>query len=143
MDCRGLMSSDILTGMLLIGIGALFIIGGLPLARGNVSRSPFIGFRAGSSARDERIWYPVNTMMGIWLIWAGALAAIIGLLLLVLHNNEEAQRLVLGIGVPAFVVCLVLGIYRGWRLASAIDAQIHRQELEQSSAPDDDHASES
>jgi uncharacterized membrane protein len=137
------MSSDIVTGLLLIVIGALFVLGGLPLARGNVSRNPFIGFRTQSTGRDERIWYPVNTMMGIWLIWAGALAAIIGLLLLVLHNNEEAQRLVLGIGVPAFVVCLVLGIYRGWRLASAIDAQIHRQELEQSGAPDGDDSPES
>jgi uncharacterized membrane protein len=137
------MSSDILTGLLLIGIGTLFVFGGLPLARGNVSRNPFIGFRTRTIGQDERIWYPVNTMMGIWLIWAGTLAAIIGLLLLILHNHEAAQRLVLGIGVPAFVVCLVLGIYRGWRLASAIDAQIHRQELEQSAAPDGDHSAES
>src|SRR5215204_3915163 len=137
------MSSDILTGLLLIGIGALFVIGGLPLARGNVSRSPFFGYRTRTIRQDDRIWYPVNAMMGIWLIWAGALAVIIGLLLLVLHNHEDAQRLVLGIGVPAFVVCLVLGIYRGWRLASAIDAQIHRQELEQSGAPDGGDASES
>jgi uncharacterized membrane protein len=137
------MSSDILTGLLLIGIGTLFIIGGLPLARGNVSRNPFIGFRTHTTRQDDRIWYPVNTMMGIWLIWAGTLAAIIGFLLLVLHNHDAAQRLVLGIGVLAFVVCLVLGIYRGWRLASAIDAQIHRQELEQSGAPNGDQPSES
>jgi uncharacterized membrane protein len=137
------MSSDILTGLLLIGIGALFVLGGLPLARGKVSRSPFFGYRTRTTRQDDRIWYPVNTMMGIWLIWAGALAVIIGVLLLVLHNHEDAQRLVLGIGVPAFVVCLVLGIYRGWRLASALDAQIHRQELEQSGAPDDGDAPES
>jgi uncharacterized membrane protein len=137
------MSSDIMTGLLLIGIGALFVLGGLPLARGKVSRNPFFGYRTRTTRQDDRIWYPVNTMMGIWLIWAGTLAAIIGLLLLVLHNNEAAQRLVLGIGVPAFVVCLVLGIYRGWRLASAIDAQIHRQELEQSGAPDGDQSPES
>ena len=137
------MNSDILTGLLLIGIGALFVFGGLPLARGNVSRNPFIGFRTHTTRQDDRIWYPVNTMMGIWLIWAGTLAAIIGFLLLVLHNHDAAQRLVLGIGVLAFVVCLVLGIYRGWRLASAIDAQIHRQELEQSGAPNGDQPSES
>jgi len=132
------MSSDITAALLIAGLGALFVAGGIPLVRGKVSRNYFLGYRTKTTMRDERIWYPVNAMLGIWLIWAGTLALIIGLLLLILHNREAAQRLVLGIGVPAFLICLVLGIYRGWRLASAIDAQIHRQELEQPTAPDGD-----
>jgi len=122
------MSGGVVTGLMLIGCGVLFIAVGLPLARGRVSRNAFYGYRTSTTRRDDRIWYPVNAMTGIWLIWAGALAAVIGLLLLVLHNNADAQRLVLGIGVPALIVCLVLGIYRGWRLARAIDEEIHRQE---------------
>lgn len=131
------MSGGVVTGLVLIGCGVLFIALGLPLARGRVSRNAFYGYRTRTTRRDDRIWYPVNAMTGIWLIWAGVLAAVIGLLLLVLHNNIDAQRLVLGIGVPALIICLVLGIYRGWSLARAIDAEIDRQErLERKKQPE-------
>lgn len=113
-------------GCALFLAGALFVLLGLPLVRGRVPRNGFYGYRIPSTMHDDRIWYPVNTLMGLWLIWAGSLAAVIGLLLLLLRNRDDAARLVLAIGIPALVICLGIGIYRGWRLARAIDAEIHR-----------------
>lgn len=125
------MNDNAIVGLLLAGCGIVLAFAGVQMARGRIARNPLIGYRTRRTLGDEQIWYPVNAMSGIWMVWAGALSAVIGLLLLIFSGNESAQRLVLGIGVPALVICLILGIYRGWRLASAIDAELHRREMEQ------------
>lgn len=117
-------------GLTLAVLGVVFVIIGLPLVRGKVPRNGFYGYRIPTTMRDDRVWYPVNTLMGLWLIWVGTLAFVIGILLLLLRNREDAPRLVLGLGVPALILCLAIGIYRGWRLARAIDEQIHRNDSE-------------
>lgn len=115
-------------GLTLTIVGMVFVIIGLPLVRGRIPRNGFYGYRIPTTMRDDRVWYPVNTLMGLWLIWAGSLATVLGVLLLLLRNRDDAARLVLGLGVPALFLCLAMGIYRGWRLARAIDEQIHRGE---------------
>jgi hypothetical protein len=118
-------------GLTLTILGIVFVVIGVPLARGRIRRNYLYGYRIRTTMRDDRIWYPVNALMGLWLIWAGSLAAIIGLLLLLLRNRDDAARLVLGLGVSALILCLAMGIYRGWRLARAIDEQIHRNERDE------------
>lgn len=115
-------------GLTLTILGVVFVLVALPLVRGRVRRNGVYGYRIPTTMRDDRVWYPVNTLMGLWLIWAGSLAGVIGVLLLVLRNRDDAARLVLGLGVPALILCLAIGIYRGWRLARAIDEQIHRDD---------------
>ena len=115
-------------GLVLIGLGLIFIGVGIPLVLGRVRRNYIYGYRTRTTMRDERIWYPVNALTGLWLAWAGLLAAVIGVLLVLLRNHEEAARLVLGIGVPALLICLGVGIYKGWKLARLIDQQLHEQE---------------
>jgi hypothetical protein len=115
-------------GLTLTILGIVFVVVGMPLARGRIRRNALYGYRIRTTMRDDRIWYPVNALMGLWMIWAGSLAAIIGVLLLLLRNRDDAARLVLVLGVSALILCLVMGIYRGWRLARAIDEQIHRSE---------------
>ena len=115
-------------GLTLVIVGVVFVIIALPLVRGRVPRNGFYGYRIPTTMRDDRIWYPVNTLMGLWLIWAGSLATVIGVLLLLLRHSDDAARLVLSLGVPALILCLAMGIYRGWRLARAINEQLHRDE---------------
>ena len=115
-------------GLALLAIGIVFIGLGIPLVRGRVRRNVVYGYRTRRTMSDDRIWYPVNMMLGLWLIWAGALAAVIGVLLLLLRNSDDAARLVLGIGIIALLLCLAMGIYRGWRLSRLIDEQIHRED---------------
>jgi len=115
-------------GLTLIGLGLLFVAVGVPLVKGKVKRNYVYGYRTRQTLRDDRIWYPVNALSGIWLIWGGLLAAVIGVLLVLLRNREGAAQLVLALGVPALIICLGVGIYRGWKLARLIDEQLHEQE---------------
>jgi uncharacterized membrane protein len=113
-------------GLALVVSGVVLIGLGIPLVRGRVRRNIVYGYRTRRTMSDDRIWYPVNMMLGLWLVWAGALAAVIGVLLLLLRNSDDAARLVLGIGIIALLLCLAMGIYRGWRMSRLIDEQIHQ-----------------
>jgi uncharacterized membrane protein len=115
-------------GLVLLGAGLLLIGVGVPLVLGRVGRNRVYGYRIPRTLRDDRIWYPVNALTGLWMIWGGLLAAVIGALLVLLRNREEAAQLVLAIGVPALIICLAVGIYKGWKLARLIDEQLHIQE---------------
>ena len=123
-----MMSEWAITGIMLIAVGLVMIALGRPLVAGRVGRNSLYGYRIAATLRDDRVWYPVNALSGIWLIWAGFLSLAIGLLLLIFRNNEDAAQLVLLFGVPALIVCLIAGIYRGWKLAVAIDAAIAAEE---------------
>ena len=111
-------------GILLVIAGVVLIAVGVPMVAGKIGRNRLYGYRTSRTLSDDRIWYPVNALSGIWLIWAGLLAFVVGLLLLIFRNRDGAAELVLIIGVPALIACLVIGIYRGWKLAIAIDQQI-------------------
>jgi uncharacterized membrane protein len=111
----------VIAGGVMIGLG-------IPLVSGRIGRNRLYGFRTSKTLRDDQIWYPVNALSGIWLIWAGMLSLLIGALLLIFRNRNDAAELVLLIGVPALLICLLLGIYRGWKLASAIDQRLYDEE---------------
>ena len=115
-------------GLLLIGLGLLFIAVGTPLVLGRVRRNYIYGYRTRRTMRDDRIWYPVNALSGIWLIWGGLLSTVVGILLVLFRNRDGAAQLVLGFGVPALLICIGVGIYKGWKLARLIDEQLHEQE---------------
>lgn len=123
------MSDFSIPGLALIGIGVLLIAIGVPLLLGKIGRNKIYGYRIPRTLSDDRIWYPVNALTGLWMIWAGLLAAVIGVLLVLLRNREEAAQLVLGIGVPALLVCLGAGIYKGWQLARRIDEHLHDHDV--------------
>jgi uncharacterized membrane protein len=51
---------------------ALLMIGlGWPLWRNKVPPNPWYGFRTPATLADERVWYPVNRVTGLWLIGIG------------------------------------------------------------------------
>ncbi|MCC6705794.1 MAG: SdpI family protein [Thermomicrobiales bacterium] len=122
------MSEWAITGIILIVTGLVMIGLGRPLVAGKVGRNSLYGYRIAATLRDDRVWYPVNALSGIWLIWAGFLALAIGVLLVIFRNDEDAATLVVLIGVPALIICLIVGVYRGWKLAVAIDAAIAAEE---------------
>jgi uncharacterized membrane protein len=115
------MNDWVVSGLVMVGMGALFVALGLPLARGKVRRNRWFGYRTPRTMKDDRIWEPVNAMTGIAFVVAGVLAVAIGGLLVVFSGREELAQLALGIGVPALVLWLVVTIWRGWRLAVTID----------------------
>ena len=115
------MNDWVVSGLVMVGMGALFVALGLPLARGKVRRNRWFGYRTPRTMKDDRIWEPVNTMTGIAFVVAGSIAVAIGGLLVVFSGREELAQLALGIGVPALVLGLVVTIWRGWRLAVTID----------------------
>ena len=115
-------------GVAMIVGGLVFIAVGVPLVLGRIGRNRIYGYRSPRTLRDDRIWYPVNAMSGLWLIWGGLLSLVIGVLLVLLRDREEAAQLVLGLGVPALLICIGVGVYRGWKLARLIDEQLHEQE---------------
>ncbi len=115
-------------GVAMIVGGLAFIAVGVPLVLGRIGRNRIYGYRSPRTLRDDRIWYPVNAMSGLWLIWGGLLSLVIGVLLVLLRNREDAVKLVIGIGVPALLICIGVGIYRGWKLARLIDEQLYEEE---------------
>ena len=127
------MTNWLIPGLILLGAGLLLIGVGVPLVLGRIGRNRVYGYRSPRTLRDDRIWYPVNVLTGLWMIWAGLLAAVIGLLLVLLRNREEAAQLVLGIGVTALLVCIGVGIYKGWKLARLIDEQLYDEERQSES----------
>ena len=118
------MSEWAITGIILIVTGLVMIGLGRPLVAGKVGRNSLYGYRIAATLRDDRVWYPVNALSGIWLIWAGLLALAIGCLLLIFRSNDDAAELVLVLGVPSLILCLIVGVYRGWKLATAIDREL-------------------
>lgn len=119
------MTNWLIPGLVLLGAGLLLIGVGLSLVLGRVGRNRVYGYRTPRTLKDDRIWYPVNALTGLWMIWGGLLAAVIGLLLALLRNRDDAAQLVVGIGVPALLFCIGAGIYKGWKLARMIDEQLH------------------
>lgn len=117
-----------ITGIIMAAAGLVMIALGKPLVEGKVGRNKLYGYRIRATLRDDRVWYPVNALSGVWLIWAGFLSLAIGLLLLIFRNNEDAAQLVMVIGIPALLICLIVGVYRGWKLALAIDAALEEEE---------------
>jgi uncharacterized membrane protein len=115
-------------GVAMILGGLVFIAVGVPMVLGRIGRNRIYGYRSPRTLRDDRIWYPVNAMSGLWLIWGGLLSLVIGVLLVILRNREDAAKLVISIGVPALLICIGVGIYRGWKLARLIDEQLYEQE---------------
>ncbi len=111
----------IVAGLVMIGLG-------VPLVAGRIGRNQLYGYRTRATLNDDRVWYPVNALSGIWLIWAGLLSLAIGVLLLIFRANDDAAQLVLILGVPALSICLVVGIYRSWKLATAIDRELSEEE---------------
>ena len=125
-----------IAGIVMAAAGLVMIGLGKPLVEGKVGRNKLYGYRSHATLRDDRVWYPVNALSGIWLIWAGFLSLAIGVLLLIFRNNEDAAQLVIVIGIPALIICLIVGVYRGWKLARAIDEQIDEVDRIRQGPPD-------
>jgi len=131
------MNDWVSSGLVLLGIGALFVVLGLPLAKGKVRRNTWYGYRIPRTMKDDRIWEPVNAMTGIAFVVAGVIAGVVGLLLVVFSGREALAQLTVAIGVPALVLWLVMTVWRGWRLAVTIDRLLADEDA-RSAAPSTD-----
>lgn len=66
---------------LLIGLGVLCIVGGLPLAMNIIPPNRWGGVRVRKTLSDERIWYLVNSYFGKRLILTGIITIVCAVVL--------------------------------------------------------------
>lgn len=81
-------------------IGAVFVALGIPLKQGAVPPNCWYGFRTRKTLSDKEIWYPINRIMGIDTIRAGAVlvgASLVGLALRNTLNPEVIVALLVGV----------------------------------------------
>ena len=55
-----------------VGVAALFVLLGIPLARNRIAPNHWYGFRTRQTLSDPAVWYPVNEMTGWWMVATGA-----------------------------------------------------------------------
>ena len=66
---------------LLIGLGVLCIVGGLPLAMNIIPPNRWSGVRLPKTLSDERIWYLVNSYFGKRLLLTGIITVVLAVAL--------------------------------------------------------------
>ena len=91
------MENGFLYVLLFVLIGAVFIVSGIPLKQGRIPPNYFYGFRTPRTLKDEKIWYPVNRVLGIDMIRVGAVIIAASLVMLAMRSwiTSEAAVLVL------------------------------------------------
>ena len=90
--------------MYLVG-GVILMALSIPLIRGRIPPNGLYGFRVKKTLAEPRIWYPVNTYAGKWLLVIGVWVIFAALTLRgVAHISLEAYAL----GVLAVVIVLLI-----------------------------------
>jgi uncharacterized membrane protein len=101
-----------------VGIGALSIVVGAPLACRRVPRNRWYGLRIPATFADEDVWYEANAVTGRDLIVVGAVLLLAAFLLprVGLGSSPAYAAICVGVlGIGSFIATL-----RGWRLANRL-----------------------
>ena len=96
---------------LFIVIGALFVVFGIPLKQGRVPPNYFYGFRTPRTLTDEKVWYPVNRVLGIDMIRGGVVIVAVSLVMLGLRGFVTAEAAVLVLVAMSIAVAAYMGIH--------------------------------
>ena len=80
--------------LLFVLIGAVFIVSGIPLKQGRVPPNYFYGFRTPRTLRDEKVWYPVNRVLGVDMIRVGVVIIAVSLVMLAMRGLISAEMAV-------------------------------------------------
>jgi hypothetical protein len=94
---------------LFIGLPALFLVLGIPLALRVVPQNKFYGFRTSATFSSPDTWYQINFATGLALIAAGVMAGLLALMLsygLIVLKAEN--RYIVGIMLTILVTMLFM-----------------------------------
>ncbi len=111
------MDDFLLVNVLFIITGAIFILLAMPLILGKVPPNQWYGFRTAKTLADNRIWYPVNRIMGYDLLAVGTATVISAVSVLATGRSISInQAMLTNLGV--MFSTLVLGLLHGfWTLS--------------------------
>ncbi|MEU6754050.1 SdpI family protein [Spirillospora sp. NPDC046719] len=103
---------NIYLGVLLIAAGALLVVVGVLAADGRIPRNQFAGIRTKRSMADDQSWLTVHRAARPWMIGAGAVLAVAGVLALAVPS-ELAGSLSAGIGAILTAILALRGTAAG------------------------------
>ena len=94
-----------------LGIGALYVVLGLPLMLGMVPRNDLYGFRTEKTFSDPAIWYAANRASGRALVIAGLAIAILARVVVDALDGlvPPPLLLIVNVGVLAAATALAVG----------------------------------
>jgi uncharacterized membrane protein len=96
---------------LFIVIGGVFIALGYPLKQGRIGPNYFYGFRTPRTLSDEKVWYPVNRVLGIDMIRGGVVIIAVSLLMLALRAFIGSDTAVIVLVASMIAVAVFMGIH--------------------------------
>jgi uncharacterized membrane protein len=107
------MDDFLLINLLFIVAGTIFSVLGIPLILQKVPPNEWYGFRTAKTLSDERIWYPINKLMGYDLLAVGFAIIVSASSVLVTGRSISInQALVINLGVLG--TALILGLIHGF-----------------------------
>lgn len=92
----------------LICVGALFVLLGVPLAQRKVPRNHLYGARFAQTLADEGVWWKVNERVGAQMIYLGASTVLAGVASSYMFRGLGTAAQV--IGPSLLLLCGVVGI---------------------------------
>lgn len=76
------------TSIIFLLIGFLYIALGFPLYRGKVKRNEFYGFRVQKTLSDDKYWFPANKVAGKYLMISGVATVAIYIIMSFFISDE-------------------------------------------------------
>ena len=111
------MTPEMVLLMASLGLGGVFILIAIPLARRKVSPNKWYGFRIPATLSNEVVWYETNAQVGKDMMKLGALLMAGGILFYFVDVHFFGK-------VMALLILLEVGIMvllaRGWHLANRL-----------------------
>jgi uncharacterized membrane protein len=101
-----------------LGIGALSIVVGIPLASRRVPPNRWYGLRIPATLADEHVWYEANAVTGRDLIVVGIVLLLVAFILPRLGLASSPGYAALCVGVLALGSSIAT--VRGWRMATRL-----------------------
>ena len=107
------MDDRLLIILILISVGALEIIMGIPLLLEKIKPNWLYGFRIPKTLSNEKIWYECNKYMGRDFIVAGTIVVLVSIALLTFVNIFSLMEII-WIEVIILLVPIIIILIRGF-----------------------------
>lgn len=103
-------------GLMLMGVGALFIGLARPLIKGTVPMNNLYGVRFKKSFESDELWYQINHYGGKQLLQGGIILVALGVLAFFVPASDAATTAF----VTAMIVVPLWNCWKSWRYAQRL-----------------------
>lgn len=108
---------EIVGEFVIVAAGVLVVVIGRLTATGRIGRNAFAGIRTKRTMADDESWRIVHRGAQPWMIAAGAVLTLAGLVALAVPD-EAASAIVIGASTVLAIVLTLLGTFAGLRALS-------------------------